>query len=273
MARALRFQADLPKQFWGYCLLTATHSINKIPTSATEFKIPYKSLFQAKEDYSHLKTFGCLCFASIHDSDKFDPRAIKSVFLGYLDNQKGYLLYNLQTKKVFVSRHVIFHEHVFPFSSQNTSTLPSYHSLPWPVDDPAPIFHSPSQPSPPSSPDAPISSHATYPAMVSSHSMVSSQTSSSSIPIQPRQSNRVRTPSVKLKDFVISSMYHPISSPYSQYDATAFIVYDQFDSTDLYFINALDNHVDPTFYTQAIKQQHWTDDIHKGLSALEANNT
>ena len=30
-ARAFRFQAGFPKQFWGECVLAATHIINKLP--------------------------------------------------------------------------------------------------------------------------------------------------------------------------------------------------------------------------------------------------
>ncbi|XP_028769507.1 uncharacterized protein LOC114726965 [Neltuma alba] len=43
------------------------------------------------------------------------PRAEVSIFMGYPPNQKGYLLYNLKTKTMFVSRHVNFVETKFPF--------------------------------------------------------------------------------------------------------------------------------------------------------------
>lgn len=73
-----------------------------------------------------MKVFGCLCFASIHDQDKLSPTSIPSVFFGYPHTQKGYKLYSLETKQVFVSRHVIFHEHLFPFctSFSNLYSIP-----------------------------------------------------------------------------------------------------------------------------------------------------
>ena len=37
------------------------------------------------------------------------------MFLGYPSTQKGYKLLNFVTNKVFVSRDVVFHEHIFPF--------------------------------------------------------------------------------------------------------------------------------------------------------------
>jgi len=38
--------------------------------------------------------------------------------LGYPSNVKGYTLFNLHTKTVFISRNVIFHETVFPYFSK-----------------------------------------------------------------------------------------------------------------------------------------------------------
>lgn len=89
ITRALRFQANLPKSFWGYCLLTATFLINRLPTPVLQNKIPYELLYSKPPDYSILKTFGCLCYASIHSQDKLDSRAIPTIFSGILSYPKG----------------------------------------------------------------------------------------------------------------------------------------------------------------------------------------
>lgn len=115
VTRALKFQSGVPVSFWVHCLLTATYIINRLPSSVLNNKTPHKMRFHKPPSYSHLKTFGCLCFASVHTTDKLAPRAIKSVFLGYPLTQKGYKLLNLDTLQVFVSRHVVFHEDNFSF--------------------------------------------------------------------------------------------------------------------------------------------------------------
>ncbi|XP_075087815.1 uncharacterized protein LOC142169799 [Nicotiana tabacum] len=53
--------------------------------------------------------------------EKLDPKAFPYIFLGYPHGKKGYKVLNLDTKKIFVFRDVIFHEDIYPFASMNTS--------------------------------------------------------------------------------------------------------------------------------------------------------
>ncbi|XP_076888387.1 uncharacterized protein LOC143538804 [Bidens hawaiensis] len=121
-ARALRFETKLPKIFWGECVLTATYIINRLPSTSIGNKIPYEILFNQKPDYDLMKTFGCLLYYSNNETkgDKFEERGRPGIFLGYPPGTKGYKIYDIQNKKITISRHVTFHENDFPFDKINS---------------------------------------------------------------------------------------------------------------------------------------------------------
>ncbi|KAI5396988.1 hypothetical protein KIW84_062984 [Lathyrus oleraceus] len=95
-----------------------------------------------------LKVFGSLAFAStLHmHRTKLEPRGRKCVFLGYKNGMKGVMLYDINNNTILVSRNVIHHEHIFPYSNAN-STNWNYHPYKDPIDSPQhdPIIHVPSQ--------------------------------------------------------------------------------------------------------------------------------
>ena len=68
--------------------------------------------------------------STLPKQDKFAPKAIKFVLLGYDMHQKGYRLYNLGTKSYFIRRDVVFHEKKIPFiqSSLSTKDFPHFTS-------------------------------------------------------------------------------------------------------------------------------------------------
>ena len=106
--------------------------INRLPTPFLQHKSPYEVLFNQTPSYSHLRSFGCLCFATNVNphKHKFTPRARQSTFLGYPFNIKGYKLFDLHSHSIFISRDVTFHEKVFPFASH--TSLPSSGLIPLP---------------------------------------------------------------------------------------------------------------------------------------------
>nr|KYP54945.1 Retrovirus-related Pol polyprotein from transposon TNT 1-94 [Cajanus cajan] len=121
--RALIFQNNVPKIFWGEAVLTATYLINRLPSTILSSKSPMEVL---KSFYPHIthtnnhqpRIFGCVSFVHVHSSGrgKLDPRAIKCVFLGYSATQKGYKCFHPPSQKFFVSRDVTFHEQISYFS-------------------------------------------------------------------------------------------------------------------------------------------------------------
>lgn len=63
----------------------------------------------------HLKVLGCLCFVSTlpHLRAKFDPRSLPRVFVGYGTDQKVYKVYLQESRKIVVSKNVVFRETEF----------------------------------------------------------------------------------------------------------------------------------------------------------------
>jgi histone deacetylase 1/2 len=112
----LLFQANLPPPFWVGALYTATHLLNIRPSRAISNATPYFRLYGIHATYDHLRTFGCLCFPNAYSTSphKLAPRATRCVFIGYPQEHKGYRCLDLQTRKVIVSRHVVFNEAQFP---------------------------------------------------------------------------------------------------------------------------------------------------------------
>ena len=119
VAQALFFQSKVPISFWGDCVTTAAFLVNRTPSPLLKHNSPFNILFKKELDYHALRSFGCLAFASILPSsrNKFSPRAVPAIFVGYPRGYKGYKLYSLDTKKFFVSRDVVFYESIFLFQT------------------------------------------------------------------------------------------------------------------------------------------------------------
>lgn len=107
-------------------MLTASYLINRTPSSVLKGKTPYEMLFGVAPQNENLRTFGCLCYAHHIDrtKDKFGARSRACVFLGYPFGTKGWLVYDMDSGEIFVSRDVVFSESVFPYlTASSTDSL------------------------------------------------------------------------------------------------------------------------------------------------------
>ncbi|KAL9234053.1 hypothetical protein vseg_008969 [Gypsophila vaccaria] len=126
--RTLLIHAHMPPEMWHHALAMATYIHNILPSKANDFTSPTSSLYHRVPTYTHLRTFGCLCYphtpsTTIH---KLAPRATPCVFIGYPSNHRGYKCLDLVSRKVIISRHVTFDESIFPFANPKPTHSPSY---------------------------------------------------------------------------------------------------------------------------------------------------
>jgi transposase InsO family protein len=112
MARSLLKAKKLPKQYWAEAVSCAVYLLNRCPTRSLQAVTPEEAWSGHKPSVTHLRVFGCVAYAKIPDArrTKLDDKSEKCIFVGYGDRRMGYKLYNPITKKVIMSRDVIFEE-------------------------------------------------------------------------------------------------------------------------------------------------------------------
>ena len=107
--------------FWSYVVQHAAFLINRIPSPVLHDKSPFELMYRKVPDLNELKPFSCLCYAAIVVArrHKFDTRSRKSVFIGFKSGVRGFVLVNLDTREVFISRHVKFYEQRLPYGNKS----------------------------------------------------------------------------------------------------------------------------------------------------------
>ena len=308
VARALRLQSNVPIAYWGDCILNAVHLINRLPYPLLNNKSPFELLHNKLPDYSHLKVFGCLCFASTlsHNKVKLDPRALRCVFLGYLFGVKGYKLLNLQTRSCFISRDVIFHEFVIPFQSLPASVPlsqsdPLYHDC-FPDVPPLPITDSIHHSNPTLDPSAHIDSPILeehfidlpeelsvfvpndittpvhdipniVPDLSSSSLSIEPVHPSHSLPTSPVPATLVPRKSTRISKPPAYLQDYKCNAVSTKYPISNYISSHKLSPSYSHFCNSISNIPKPQFYHQAVGDPNWEAAMATEIQALELNNT
>lgn len=91
MTRTLLAAAHAPLTLWVEAALTFIHLSNVLPTPTLQWSTPYTLLFGLSPTYSHLHTFGCMCFPYLghYIQNKLMSRSVECAFLGYSPSHKG----------------------------------------------------------------------------------------------------------------------------------------------------------------------------------------
>ena len=130
--RTLMFAANMPRNLWGFAILTAVYLINRVPSKGLNMTAPIELLESkfliVQGEKLKPKIFGCVGYVLSHDrdQDKLSPKAHKCVFVGYSNTQKGYKLYHPSTKRLFVSKDVTFDENSFFYSRKPGHNDPDF---------------------------------------------------------------------------------------------------------------------------------------------------
>jgi hypothetical protein len=86
--------------------------LNRTTSRGTGGKTPYELWTGNKASVSHLWTFGCIVFVKNTKPNlkKLEDRGKAMVFVGYEPGSAAYRCYDLESKRVHISRDVIFDE-------------------------------------------------------------------------------------------------------------------------------------------------------------------
>lgn len=94
MVRSMLTKAVLPPRDWVHAAAAAIYVNNRNFTSAVPVT-PYQALLKKKPDLSHLRVFGCICWAPVHIHRKDQNPFEACRFLGYSTNSNSYLVRQL----------------------------------------------------------------------------------------------------------------------------------------------------------------------------------
>jgi hypothetical protein len=108
-------QSHLKTYFWIDVFQTTIYLIHQLPSLVLKHVSPYSKLFQNELDYSILRVFGCACYPLLrpYSTHKLSFQSKQCIFLGYNSNHRGYRCLDPISKRIYVSRHVIFDEGLF----------------------------------------------------------------------------------------------------------------------------------------------------------------
>ena len=101
----------LPLELWGEAVTTCTYVLNRSATKSLRGKTPYECWFGRKPSVNHLRIFGSLVHVKVMTNvGKLEDRSQEMMPVGYEQGSKAYRCIDPATRKISISRDVIFEE-------------------------------------------------------------------------------------------------------------------------------------------------------------------
>ncbi|GAA0169470.1 hypothetical protein LIER_40766 [Lithospermum erythrorhizon] len=112
IVRSFLAAKKMPKLFWSEAAMWTCHVLNRCPTTAVEGITPQEAWSKVKPSVDHFKVWGCLAHTHVpkEKRNKLDRRSTICIFIGTCSNTKGYRMYDVEQKRVIISRDVVFEE-------------------------------------------------------------------------------------------------------------------------------------------------------------------
>lgn len=128
MGLALLFHSRVPTYYWVDTFSTATYIINRLPTPLLGGLSPFEILHGKAPLYTNFHPFGCRVYPCLRDyaANKFSPRRIPCIFLGYSPSNKNFFYCpDPLTSNIYVTHHAKFDEQNFPLIPTSTAQPPA----------------------------------------------------------------------------------------------------------------------------------------------------
>ncbi|KAJ6090447.1 hypothetical protein N7486_009262 [Penicillium sp. IBT 16267x] len=125
---AVMTEHKLPKHLWGEVIQGVNYTCNRLWHSKIE-RTPYEALFGRKPDISPLRALGCQCWYLLDKSlrpTKLHPHMHEARLLGY-DERGNYSLYDVETRSLVRSRHMVFNETTLRDIPKSGDVIPMIH--------------------------------------------------------------------------------------------------------------------------------------------------
>ncbi|SGY38347.1 BQ5605_C003g02005 [Microbotryum silenes-dioicae] len=109
---ALLYSSGADSRLWGEAALYYVHCKNLMPHAGIGDEIPDTRWHGFAPDISTLRAFGCRAWHHLPSAKRtdLDPKAVPLLFVGFDQHAKAFRLFEPSTRRIQLSRNVVFHE-------------------------------------------------------------------------------------------------------------------------------------------------------------------